>query len=334
MLNLKFIQENKETVIERLAVKNFDARESVEKIIALDNQRKSLQQEAEVKYVEENDAGGIGLFRSEFLYLQNDDFPDEELQFYTYRRILEKMNGKKVIVRTLDIGADKNPDYLSSDMEENPALGMRSIRICFEKPEIFRTQLRALYRASVYGSLAILFPMIIDPEEIIAVKAIIQDVKDELDAEGVPYSDKVEIGIMIETPAAVMLSDELAREVDFFSVGTNDLEQYALALDRQDSRLEKYCKPHHLAVLRMIKMACDSAHRYGKWIGICGELGAELSLTELYLAMGIDELSVSPSQVLPVRKKIRSISLTDRLGILLRYGVIRPDELYDYDMFR
>lgn len=288
----------------------------------------------DVKYVEENDAGGIGLFRSEFLYLQNDDFPDEELQFYTYRRILEKMNGKKVIVRTLDIGADKNPDYLSSDVEENPALGMRSIRICFEKPEIFRTQLRALYRASVYGSLAILFPMIIDPEEIIAVKAIIQDVKDELDAEGVPYSDKVEIGIMIETPAAVMLSDELAREVDFFSVGTNDLEQYALALDRQDSRLEKYCKPHHLAVLRMIKMACDSAHRYGKWIGICGELGAELSLTELYLAMGIDELSVSPSQVLPVRKKIRSISLTDRLGILLRYGVIRPDELYDYDMFR
>ena len=288
----------------------------------------------DVKYVEENDAGGIGLFRSEFLYLQNDDFPDEELQFYTYRRILEKMNGKKVIVRTLDIGADKNPDYLSSDVEENPALGMRSIRICFEKPEIFRTQLRALYRASVYGSLAILFPMIIDPEEIIAVKAIIQDVKDELDAEGVPYSDKVEIGIMIETPAAVMLSDELAREVDFFSVGTNDLEQYALALDRQDSRLEKYRKPHHLAVLRMIKMACDSAHRYGKWIGICGELGAELSLTELYLAMGIDELSVSPSQVLPVRKKIRSISLTDRLGILLRYGVIRPDELYDYDMFR
>lgn len=287
----------------------------------------------DIKYVEENDAGGIGLLRSEFLYLKNDDFPDEELQFYTYRRALEKMNGKRVAIRTLDIGADKNPDYID-EPQENPAMGMRSIRVCFERPEIFRTQLRALYRASVYGSLAIIFPMIIDPEEIITVKAMIQEVKDELDAEGIPYSDKVELGIMIETPAAVMLSDELAREVDFFSVGTNDLEQYALALDRQDSRLEKYCKPHHLAVLRMIKMACDSAHRYGKSISICGELGADPDLAELYLAMGIDELSVSPSQVLPLRRKIRSISLTDRLGILVRHGIIRPDEIYEYDMFR
>lgn len=288
----------------------------------------------DIKYVEENDAEGIGLFRSEFLYLQNDDFPDEELQFYTYRRVLDKMGGKRVVIRTLDIGSDKNPDYLDGEQQENPAMGMRSIRICFERPEVFRTQLRALYRASVYGSLAILFPMIIDPEEIVTIKAIIQDVKDELDAEGIPYSENVELGIMIETPAAVMLSDELAREVDFFSVGTNDLEQYSLALDRQDSRLEKYCKPHHLAVLRMIKMACDSAHRYGKWIGICGELGGDPELAELYLAMGIDELSVSPSQVLPLRKKIRSISLTDRLGILVRHGIIRPDEIYEYDMYR
>ena len=264
----------------------------------------------DVKYVEENDAGGIGLFRSEFLYLQNDDFPDEELQFYTYRRILEKMNGKKVIVRTLDIGADKNPDYLSSDMEENPALGMRSIRICFEKPEIFRTQLRALYRASVYGSLAILFPMIIDPEEIIAVKAIIQDVKDELDAECVPYSDKVEIGIMIETPAAVMLSDELAREVDFFSVGTNDLTQYTLACDRQNPDIEQFCDTHHEAILRLIEMSAENAHKNGAWIGICGELAADTTLTETFLRMGIDELSVSPTFVLKVRDAVRKCDLS------------------------
>lgn len=288
----------------------------------------------DLKYVEENDAGGIGLFRSEFLYLQNDDFPDEELQFYTYRRVLEKMNGKKVIIRTLDIGPDKYPDLFGEAKQDNPAMGICSIRLCFERPEILRTQLRALYRASVYGQLAIQFPMIIDPEEVIAVKAMIQDVKEELDAEGHPYSDKVEVGIMVETPAAVMLSDELAKEVDFFSVGTNDLEQYSLAIDRQDSRLEKYCRPHHLAVLRMIKMACDSAHRYGKWIGICGELAAETELTELFLAMGIDELSVSPSHVLQLRKKIRTIRLSDRLDILLRRGIVRPDEIYDYDMNR
>lgn len=283
----------------------------------------------DMKYVLENDAGGIGLFRSEFLYLQNDDFPDEELQFYTYRRALEKMEGKPVIIRTLDIGVDKNPDYLDDIQQDNPAMGLRSIRICFERPDIFRTQLRALYRASVYGRLAILFPMIVDPEEIIAIKGIIQDVCEELDAEGVPYSSNVELGIMIETPAAVMLSDELAREVDFFSVGTNDLEQYTIAVDRQDSRLEKYCRPHHMAVLRMIKMAADSAHRYGKWIGVCGELAGDTELTELLLSMGIDELSVSPSRLLLLRRKIRSISLTDKLGVLVRHGVVRADEAYD-----
>ncbi len=283
----------------------------------------------DMKYVLENDAGGIGLFRSEFLYLQNDDFPDEELQFYTYRRALEKMEGKPVIIRTLDIGVDKNPDYLDDIQQDNPAMGLRSIRICFERPDIFRTQLRALYRASVYGKLAILFPMIVDPEEIIAIKGIIQDVCEELDAEGIPYSSNVELGIMIETPAAVMLSDELAREVDFFSVGTNDLEQYTIAVDRQDSRLEKYCRPHHMAVLRMIKMAADSAHRYGKWIGVCGELAGDTELTELLLSMGIDELSVSPSRLLLLRRKIRSISLTDKLGVLVRHGVVRADEAYD-----
>ena len=281
-----------------------------------------------------NDAGGIGLFRSEFLYLENTDYPTEEQQFHAYKRVLESMAGKKVIIRTLDIGADKQVDYFGLKKEENPALGFRAIRICLTRPEIFKTQLRALYRASVYGDLGIMFPMITSVSEVQRVLAVCDEVKAELREQGIEYSENVELGIMIETPAAAVISDKLAPMVDFFSVGTNDLEQYALALDRQDSRLEKYCKPHHLAVLRMIKMACDSAHRYGKWIGICGELGAELSLTELYLAMGIDELSVSPSQVLPVRKKIRSISLTDRLGILLRYGVIRPDELYDYDMFR
>lgn len=280
----------------------------------------------DIKYALENDAGGIGLFRSEFLYLQNDDFPDEELQFYTYRRALERMDGKKVIIRTLDIGSDNNPDFIYEKTQENPAMGMRSIRICFEHPDIFRTQLRALYRASVYGKLSILFPMIVDPEEIIAVKALVRDVCEELDREGIRYSHDVEIGIMIETPAAVMLSPELAKEADFFSVGTNDLEQYTLAVDRQDSRLEKYCRPHHKAVLRMIKLAADSIHREGKWISICGELGGRPEFIELFLAMGIDAISVSPTMILPLRKKIRTLRLGDRQNIFKSYGVI-PDEV-------
>lgn len=286
----------------------------------------------DLKYVEDNDAGGIGLLRSEFLYLQNDDFPDEELQFYTYRRVLEKMAGKQVIVRTLDIGSDKNPDLMDSE-EVNPAMGMRSIRLCFERPDVFRTQLRALYRASVYGRLAIMFPLIVDPEEIVAIKAMIQDVWDELDAAGTAYSKNVEIGIMIETPAAVMFSDELAREVDFFSIGTNDLEQYVLAIDRKDVRLEKYCRPHHLAVLRMIKQAADSIHRYGKWIGICGELAGEPELTELFMAIGIDMLSVSPTKILPLRRKIRSLDLSDKEDILVRSGVMPPRDPRHYDVY-
>ncbi len=284
----------------------------------------------DLKYAEENDAGGIGLLRSEFLYLKNDGFPDEELQFYTYRRVLEKMQGKRVIIRTLDIGADKSPDYFSNDSGENPAMGVRSIRICFEHPEIFRTQLRALYRASVYGRLAILFPMIIDPEEAVLAKSMAKSVCEELDAEGIPYSHNVELGVMIETPAAVMLSDELAREADFFSVGTNDLEQYTLALDRQNSMFDKYCRPHHKALLRMIKVSADSAHRHGKWIGVCGEIGAYTELTEVFLAMGIDEISVSPNQILPLRRKIRSLTIADRLDSLVKYGVIRPEQRDDY----
>ena len=252
-----------------------------------------------------NDAGGIGLFRSEFLYLENSTFPTEEQQFAVYKQVAESMAGKKVIIRTLDIGADKQVDYFNLDKEENPALGYRAIRICLTRPEIFKTQLRALYRAAVYGNLSIMFPMIISVSEVTKIKEIIAEVQAELKAEGIPYKEDVELGVMIETPAAVMVSRELAKEVDFFSVGTNDLTQYTLAIDRQNQKLDTFYDPHHPAVLAMIKMAADNAHAEGKWIGICGELGADLELTEEFLKMGLDELSVSPALVLPLRKKIR-----------------------------
>ena len=252
-----------------------------------------------------NDAGGIGLFRSEFLYLENSTFPTEEQQFAVYKQVAESMAGKKVIIRTLDIGADKQVDYFNLDKEENPALGYRAIRICLTRPEIFKTQLRPLYRAAVYGNLSIMFPMIISVSEVKKIKEIIAEVKAELKAEGIPYKEDVELGIMIETPAAVMMSRELAKEVDFFSVGTNDLTQYTLAIDRQNQKLDAFYDPHHPAVLAMIKMAADNAHAEGKWIGICGELGADLELTEEFLKMGLDELSVSPALVLPLRKRIR-----------------------------
>ena len=252
-----------------------------------------------------NDAGGIGLFRSEFLYLENSTFPTEEQQFAVYKQVAESMAGKKVIIRTLDIGADKQVDYFNLDKEENPALGYRAIRICLTRPEIFKTQLRALYRAAVYGNLSIMFPMIISVSEVKKIKEIIAQVQAELKAEGIPYKVDVELGIMIETPAAVMISRELAKEVDFFSVGTNDLTQYTLAIDRQNQKLDTFYDPHHPAVLAMIKMAADNAHAEGKWIGICGELGADLELTEEFLKMGLDELSVSPALVLPLRKRIR-----------------------------
>ena len=260
---------------------------------------------ADVGAVLKNDAGGIGLFRSEFLYLESDTYPTEEQQFAVYKKVAETMAGKKVIIRTLDIGADKQVDYFKLDKEDNPALGYRAIRICLTRPEIFKTQLRALYRASAYGQISIMFPMIISVAEVKKIKEIIEEVKAELRTEGATFREDVELGIMIETPAAVMVSRELAKEVDFFSVGTNDLTQYTLAIDRQNQKLEDFYDSHHPAVLAMIRMAAESAHAEGKWIGICGELGADVTLTETFLKMGIDELSVAPGMVLKVRQKIR-----------------------------
>lgn len=260
---------------------------------------------ADVGAVLKNDAGGIGLFRSEFLYLESDTYPTEEQQFAVYKKVAETMAGKKVIIRTLDIGADKQVDYFKLDKEDNPALGYRAIRICLTRPEIFKTQLRALYRASAYGQISIMFPMIISVAEVKKIKEIVEEVKAELRTEGAAFREDVELGIMIETPAAVMVSRELAKEVDFFSVGTNDLTQYTLAVDRQNQKLEDFYDSHHPAVLAMIRMASESAHAEGKWIGICGELGADVTLTETFLKMGIDELSVAPGMVLKVRQKIR-----------------------------
>lgn len=257
-----------------------------------------------------NDAGGIGLFRSEFLYLENQDYPTEEQQFAAYRKVLESMAGKKVIIRTMDIGADKQADYFQLDKEENPALGYRAIRICLTRPEIFRTQLRALYRASVYGNLGIMFPMITSVSEVQEILGICQSVREELQAEGIAYADNVELGIMIETPAAAVISDLLAPLVDFFSVGTNDLTQYTLACDRQNPNLERFCDTHHEAILRLIAMAAKNAHANGAWIGICGELAADTSLTEDFLRMSIDELSVSPGFVLKVRDAVRKLDLS------------------------
>lgn len=258
----------------------------------------------DVGYVLENDAEGIGLFRSEFLYLGRTDFPTEEEQFQAYKQVLQTMAGKKVIIRTLDIGADKQVDYLNLSKEDNPALGYRAIRICLKQPDIFKTQLRALLRAAVFGNLAIMYPMIISVEEVKKIYEIVEEVRAELDEMEIPYK-MPEQGIMIETPAAVMVSDELAEMVDFFSIGTNDLTQYTLAIDRQNEKLDDFYNPHHKAVLKMIQMVVDNAHKAGKWAGICGELGADLELTETFVRMGVDELSVAPSMVLKLRKMIR-----------------------------
>ena len=257
-----------------------------------------------------NDAGGIGLFRSEFLYLESSDYPTEEQQFAAYKRVLESMAGKKVIIRTLDIGADKQVDYFGLEKEENPALGYRAIRICLTRPEIFRTQLRALYRASAYGNLGIMFPMITSVSEVEKILAMCGEVREQLIAEGVEVSDNVELGIMIETPAAAIISDRLAPMVDFFSVGTNDLTQYTLACDRQNANIEQFIDTHHEAILRLIEMSAENAHKHGAWIGICGELAADTSLTETFLRMGIDELSVSPTFVLKVRDAVRKCDLS------------------------
>ena len=257
-----------------------------------------------------SDAGGIGLFRSEFLYLENTDYPTEEEQFAIYKRVLESMAPKKVIIRTLDIGADKQVDYFHLEKEENPAMGLRAIRLCLSHPDIFRVQLRALYRASVYGRLGIMFPMITSTSELEEILSLCSQVRQELDAEKIAYSDSIELGIMIETPAAALISDRLAPMVDFFSVGTNDLTQYTLACDRQNPHIERFCDTHHEAVLRLIEMSAKNAHRHGAWIGICGELAADTALTEAFLRMGIDELSVSPAFVLKVRAAVRKIDLS------------------------
>ena len=311
-----YIDPDEETmkVMEEKRAKDQEQKALLEQLKGKENVTKSGQKinvyanignVSDVGAVLKNDAGGIGLFRSEFLYLENSDFPTEEQQFAVYKQVAENMAGKKVIIRTLDIGADKQVDYFGLDKEENPALGYRAIRICLTRKEIFKTQLRALYRAAMFGNISIMFPMIISVAEVHEIKAIIAEVKEELKNEGIPFKDDVELGVMIETPAAAIISEDLAKEVDFFSIGTNDLTQYTLAIDRQNAKLDKFYDPHHPAVLAMIKMAADNAHAEGAWIGICGELGADLELTEEFLKMGLDELSVSPAMVLPLRKRIR-----------------------------
>lgn len=260
----------------------------------------------DVESVLENDAGGIGLFRSEFFYLGRQEAPSEEEQFAHFKEVIERMAGRQVIIRTLDIGADKKVDYLGLQEEENPALGFRAIRICLHQPEIFRTQLRAIYRASVFGNVGIMFPMITSVEEVRCIKEIVREVREELISERIPVGNP-ELGIMIETPAAALISDELAKEVDFFSVGTNDLTQYTLAIDRQNEKLSEFYDPHHRGVLMLIQMACENAHKNGIWIGICGELAGDLELTKTFVDMGIDELSVSPAKVLLLRKVVRTL---------------------------
>ncbi len=258
----------------------------------------------------QNDAGGIGLFRSEFIYLESEDYPTEEEQFQIYKKVAETMAGKRVIIRTLDIGADKQCDYFEMEHEENPAMGCRAIRICLTRPEIFKTQLRALFRASKFGNIAIMYPMITSVKEVGQIKEIVAEVKAELDAAGIPYGNP-EQGIMIETPAAVIVGDELAKEVDFFSIGTNDLTQYTLAIDRQNTKLDEFYDSHHPAILRMISMVVESAHKAGIWAGICGELGADQTLTRDFLAMGVDELSVSPGSILPIRKIVLETNVAE-----------------------
>lgn len=262
----------------------------------------------DIGYVLENDAGGIGLFRSEFLYLGRSDFPTEEEQYQAYKQAVQMMAGKKVIIRTLDIGADKQVDYFNLGNEDNPALGYRAIRICLKQPDIFKVQLRALLRAAVYGNLSIMYPMITSVEEVEQINKIVAEVKAELEEQGIQYKIP-EQGIMIETPAAVMISDELAEVVDFFSIGTNDLTQYTLAIDRQNEKLDDFYNPHHKAILRMIQMVVDNAHKHGKWAGICGELGADSALTEQFVRMGVDELSVAPSMILKLRKIVREMTV-------------------------
>ena len=305
-------EKQKQAQAERERLENVRGKESVtqdgQKVLIYAN----AGNPADLPRVVASDAEGIGLFRSEFLYLENDDYPTEEQQFEAYKKALTAMEGKRVVIRTMDIGADKKADYFDLDPEENPAMGLRAIRICLTRPELFKTQLRALCRASVYGRLAIMFPMIISVEEVRKAKALLAEVMARLKKEGIPCAEQIETGIMIETPAAALVSDALAEEVDFFSLGTNDLTQYTLAIDRQQTKLDAFFDPHHPAVLRLIELTAKNAHKAGIWVGICGELGADLSLTEAFLRMGIDELSVSATSVLPLRDKVRSLNLRKR----------------------
>ena len=299
-------EEEKKNLLERLKGKDN---------ITLDGQKINLYANIgntkDLGLVLENDAGGIGLFRSEFIYLGSDDYPTEEEQFAIYKQVAQTLAGKKVIIRTLDIGADKQADYFELPKEENPAMGLRAIRICLTRPEVFKTQLRAILRASAFGKISIMFPMIISVDEVKKIKKIVEEVKESLDADGLSYDKNIELGIMIETPAAVIIADELAEEVDFFSVGTNDLTQYTLAIDRQNQSLDDFYDSHHPAILKMLQMIADAAHRHGAWAGICGELGADLSLTKDFLAMGYDELSVSPGRILPIRKTVLETNVTE-----------------------
>ena len=299
----KRIQEEKEKA---QLLKSLKGKESITADGHKINIYANIGSASDVGYVLENDAEGIGLFRSEFLYLGRRDFPTEDEQFFAYKQVLQTMAGKKVIIRTLDIGADKQVEYFGLGKEDNPAMGYRAIRICLKQPDIFRTQLRALLRASVFGNLSVMYPMITSTEEVKQIYQIVESVRKELEADNIPYK-MPEQGIMIETPAAVMISDELAEMVDFFSIGTNDLTQYTLAIDRQNEKLDEFYNPHHKAILKMIQMVIENAHKAGKWAGICGELGADMKLTEAFVRMGIDELSVAPSMVLKIRKIVREM---------------------------
>ncbi len=301
---LKYIEKQKKALEQERLLMDMKGKDTITKNGKKINLYASIGNTTDLGAVLQNDASGIGLFRSEFLYLGKTDFPTEEEQFTTYKQVAETLAGKKVIIRTLDIGADKQVEYFNLEKEDNPALGYRGIRICLLQQDIFKTQLRAIFRASAFGNISIMYPMIISVEEVKIIKQIVADVKAELDKQEIPYGD-VEEGIMIETPAAAIISDILAKEVDFFSIGTNDLTQYTLAIDRQNVRLNSFYNAHHEAIMRLIQMVVNNAHKEGIWVGICGELGADTELTETFLKMGVDELSVSPRYILPIRKKIR-----------------------------
>ncbi len=307
---LRVIAKQKQSLEKKELLKKLKGKDNVTKDGTRINVYANIGGVEDIGAVLAGDAGGIGLFRSEFLYLEGDDYPTEQQQFEAYKKVLVSMSGKKVIIRTLDIGADKKVGYFELADEDNPALGLRAIRICLTRPDIFKAQLRALFRASVFGSLGIMFPMITSVDELERVLAVTDEVKTELSQAGIEYSDDVEIGIMIETPAAALISERLAPMVDFFSIGTNDLIQYTLACDRQNPALEQFCDTHHEAVLKLMKMSVENAHKNGAWVGICGELAADTTLTETFLRMGIDELSVSPSYVLKLRDTIRNIDLS------------------------